>query len=107
MGKSSYCQAESGLGGSSFGAFGLSVLNRESIGQDQFNFGEQFRTHCVPWRIVKPIQEVAAGRGFSEPFVRLNAGAGEELFNLADRVQSFALPGAETEDTRGSNRPFP
>ena len=43
--------------------------------------------------------------GFAQPLVGLEAAAGEELLDLADRLQAVALPAAVAEGAGGLDRP--
>ena len=63
------------------------LLDRVAFGEGEFDLGEEFAAHLGAWRVVEPVEEPAAGGGLAEALVGLEAGAGEEFFDLADGVE--------------------
>src|SRR5713226_5987655 len=94
------CQAANGLRSDQLLRFGLSLFDGDALSQDEFHFDEQFVPNHRPRRVVKPVEEVTAGGGLAESLVRVKAGAGEKVLDLAHGFESLALPGAEAEGTR-------
>ena len=77
-----------------------------AFGEGSLDFAQQFAPHFDSRRVVEPVQKPAASGRFTKPLIRFEAQAGEELFNLTDRFQLFALPAAEAEGTGGFDGPI-
>src|SRR3954451_20197222 len=78
---------------------------RDGLREGQLDLAQQVAAHLVAGGVVEPVEEPPAGGGLAEPLVGLEAGPGEELLDLADRVEPLALPPAEPEGAGGLDRP--
>jgi hypothetical protein len=69
-------------------------------GQSPGHLGGQVLPHRVARRLVEPVQEPATGRGLAQSLIDLEAHAGKELLDFADRFQPLSLPAAVAEGAR-------
>src|SRR5579885_441983 len=63
-----------------------------TLRQRPVHLRQQLRPHLLPRRLVEPVEKPTAAGRLAQTLVDLEAGAGEELLDLADRLQAVPLP---------------